>query len=66
MKRGFIFCFILQYSIALQNNSKNKADYFVDFTYRGLFLERILCDKWWFTVFLNSEQKWALCSSKLT
>ena len=29
---------------------KNKADYFADFTYRGLFLERIPRDKRGFTV----------------
>ena len=32
---------------------KNKADYFADFTYRGLFLERIPRDKRGFTVYIN-------------
>ena len=35
---------------------KNKADYFADFTYRGLFLERIPRDKRGFTVLKKSEE----------
>ena len=34
---------------------KNKADYFVDFTYHGLFLEHIPRDKRGFTVLLIIE-----------
>ena len=36
---------------------KNKADYFADFTYRGLFLERIPRDKRGFTVFQRQITK---------
>ena len=51
-EKRFIFCFILQYSTVLHGKItvKNKAGYFVDFTYRGLFLECIPHDKRGFIV----------------
>ena len=51
LKRGFIFLFhsVVAAVLHCKITVKNKADYFADFTYRGLLLERIPRDKRGFT-----------------